>query len=105
MVGAVMNVRASARGRGERAMLAAILIAAGLLRLYKITAFSLWFDESVSVGLSAYPWPQLFAHVAQDSHPPLYFVVLKLWRLLVGDSLFALRSLSLLFEVASVWLG
>src|SRR5205807_74941 len=82
-----------------------ILIAAGLLRLYKITAFSLWFDESVSVGLSGYPWPQLFAHIAQDTTPPLYFVVLKLWRLILGDSLLALRSLSLVFEIAAVWFG
>ena len=102
MADSARDVRASARGS---AMLAAILIAAGLLRLYKITAFSLWFDESVSVGLSGYPWPQLFAHIAQDTTPPLYFVVLKLWRLILGDSLLALRSLSLVFEIAAVWFG
>ena len=79
------------------AALAAILIAGCLLRLYKLTAFSLWFDESVSFALSNLPLTQLITHVARDSHPPLYFVVLKIWRGCFGDSLFALRSLSLVF--------
>ena len=85
------------------AALAAILIAGCLLRLYKLTAFSLWFDESVSFALSNLPLTQLITHVARDSHPPLYFVVLKIWRGCFGDSLFALRSLSLVFQVAAVW--
>ncbi len=41
---------------------------------------------------------------ATDVHPPLYFWVVSLWRLVFGPGLFAARMLSVLCGVASVWL-
>jgi uncharacterized membrane protein len=86
-------------------VLAIILVAACALRLYKFTAFAFWFDESVSLALSRYPWSHVFARIGEDIGPPLYFVVLKLWCLLFGQSLAALRSLSLACDLAAVWLA
>ncbi len=42
---------------------------------------SLWLDECYSIIRSSPPWEELAKTVAQnDSHPPLYYSVLKIWR-------------------------
>src|SRR5919201_5857934 len=84
---------------------ASILAAGYALRLYKLTAVALWFDESISVALTSYPWREMLARAAEDIGPPLYFVVLKLWIIALGDSVVALRALSLTFSVVAVWVG
>ena len=76
------------------APLAVIVALAAALRLYKITAFALWFDESVSVALISRSWAHMWSRVADDIGPPLYFVVLKLWCTVFGQSLLSLRLLS-----------
>ena len=55
---------------------------------------SVWFDEGYSILLAQQPWEELFALTAVDAHPPLYYMLLKLWGGLFGFSEIALRSLS-----------
>ncbi len=88
---------------GSAAPLAVIVALAALLRLYKITAVALWFDESISLALISRSWAHLWTRIADGIGPPLYFVVLKLWCGLFGQPLLSLRSLSVAFGVASVW--
>lgn len=82
---------------------------------------SLWFDEAWSVYAVNAPAPQTFepprgiranvtvplraaysdftttlARVRDDVHPPLYFMALDAWTFAAGESVFALRYLSLL---------
>ncbi len=38
----------------------------------------------------------------QDVHPPLYYVLLKVWERVFGESLWAVRGLSVLFGAAAV---
>src|SRR5262249_46920226 len=63
---------------------------------------SLWFDEAFSWRLIQFPLPELLDRVAQDVHPPLYFVLLKGWACLFGDSAVALRSFSAALGVLTV---
>ncbi len=74
------------------------------LRLYRLGAQSLWYDEGVSVYLARMSLPQLTAWTANDIQPPLYYYLLHFWLLLFGrsGSEFVVRFPSLLFGVLTV---
>lgn len=57
---------------------------------------SVWFDEAYSIMLAKQPLDQLLYLTSIDTHPPLYYVLLKAWAAVFGWSEFALRSLSIL---------
>lgn len=82
-----------------------LLVLALCLRLHELTGSAIWGDESSSLILAQYSPPQLWQHAARDVHPPLYFFLLRLWVLALGDSVLALRSLSAVFGVLAVFLG
>lgn len=73
-----------------------------LLRLYNLAAIALWHDEAFSALLIKYPWPEMFQRIAADVHPPFYYIVLRFWHYIFGDSLFALRSFSLFFGMLTI---
>jgi mannosyltransferase len=79
-----------------------MLLAAFALRLYRLGAASLWYDETVSVMLAQKDWLALTRHTAGDIHPPLYYYLLHLWGRLAGWSEFAVAFLSLVFGVLLV---
>ena len=111
-------------------VLLAILAAAAALRVVDLGRTSLWLDEYFSLECSsgwgrsdaraagssvptpdmtaiasARPWTTVWSAVeADENHPPLYFIVLRGWRELFGDSAVAVRSLSVLAGVAAVGL-
>jgi 4-amino-4-deoxy-L-arabinose transferase-like glycosyltransferase len=93
------------RDSADVAGIAAVLAFATILRLYKMTASAIWFDEAVAITFADYSWPEMFDRLPDDILPPLYFVVLKVWQGVFGDSVIALRTLSIGFEVAAVWLS
>jgi mannosyltransferase len=77
-----------------------IIILGGIaLRLYRLGADSLWYDETVSAHLASKSIPDLIAHTALDIHPPGYYVLLHIWTQLAGDTEFALAFFSLVFGV------
>jgi hypothetical protein len=62
------------------------------MRLWRITDFALDGDEIFSVQLARDNWRDLFAAATQDAiHPPLLYVLLKLWTAVGGESLLWLR--------------
>jgi hypothetical protein len=68
------------------------------MRLWRLTDFALDGDEIFSVQLARDNWRDLFAAAVQDAiHPPLLYVLLKLWIGIGGESLLWLR----LFPVAA----
>lgn len=62
----------------------------------------IWFDESYSIILAKQPLDTLLGLTGVDAHPPLYYIVLKLWGDIFGWSELALRSLSALFAALAV---
>jgi hypothetical protein len=120
-------------------ILALILIFAAALRVYHLGTNCLWEDEYFSLECSsgwgrtdmhlsgsqnvpdlislrnARPVASIWSSIARDeNHPPLYFILLRFWREMFGDSPAALRSLSvvgsligivLLYFVGEVALG
>src|SRR5262249_40025571 len=80
-----------------------LVIAGGMaLRLYGITERSIWFDEAAGWRAVQFPWREMLSRVAADNHLPLYFIVLKLWTGAFGDSLLAMRGLSVIFSGAAM---
>ena len=67
-----------------RLPLLAVLLLGLALRLYRLGADSLWYDETVSTALAGSPLPELLRHTAGDIHPPGYYLLLRGWLLLAG---------------------
>ncbi|MBI3957590.1 MAG: hypothetical protein HY328_02185 [Chloroflexi bacterium] len=63
------------------------ILVAFALRLHKLGAESLWYDETVSVFLAQQSIPELIAHTARDIHPPGYYLLLHLWGWLTEPAL------------------
>lgn len=76
-----------------------IILVGFAVRLYRLGAQSLWYDETVSAFLAAQPPAELIAHTARDIHPPGYYLLLHFWAMAAGRSEFALAFFSLLFGV------
>jgi uncharacterized membrane protein len=115
--------------RGQLAILAIIILVAGFLRFDQIGVPSLWMDEFTSIELAmgnrsahdflpdaiirnnqpdllslaaAAPWWHIWNHVQITTHPPVYFVLLRWWIDLFGDSAAATRSLSAILSLAGI---
>ncbi|MGC8779607.1 MAG: glycosyltransferase family 39 protein, partial [Anaerolineae bacterium] len=68
----------------DRLLLLFILLAGTALRLFRLGADSLWYDETVSTLLAGSPLSELIRHTAADIHPPLYYVLLRGWLIALG---------------------
>ncbi len=70
----------------------AVLLLAGLLRIYNLNQQGLWGDEGWSVEFSESAKPRdVTLALVPDLHPPLYFMILALWREVAGSSEIAMR--------------
>src|SRR4051812_35613993 len=63
----------------------------------------LWFDEAFSWRLTRFSWLEMIDRAKQDVHPPLYYILLKAWIAVFGDSVFAMRLLSVCWFGAGLW--
>lgn len=70
------------------------ILAAFALRLYRLDAQSLWYDEGVTATLAQRDLAGLTAWTARDIQPPLYYYVVAGWGRLAGWSEWALRFVS-----------
>src|SRR5687767_1974805 len=72
-------------------------------RLWRLTSSCLWFDEIFSVHAARHSWLDLFHFVAADIiHPPLFYVLLKIWSGLGGESVGWLRILPAVIGIVSI---
>jgi mannosyltransferase len=84
-------------------LLAVVLAIAAETRFLGLTDRSLWFDEAFSVSLTKAPVSEIIRFVRlHDTHPPLYYYLLKGWVGVFGSGEFAVRSLSALFGFLTV---
>lgn len=99
------DFRLTALPRFDRrlALLVLILLLGWALRLADLDGRSLWEDEGWTMLLSQGPGlDDVTRTMAADQHPPLYFVLFRLWRNAAGDSEFAGRYLGVLFGMLAV---
>lgn len=125
-----MEQSSSARlNKWEWGAVVLILIVAASVRVYHLGYWSLWLDEIFSVATSsghypdmrplemnkvvvdapnftslqdARPWHTIWPAMREGVHPPLYLLVLRPWREVVGDSDAAVRGLSVLASLIAI---
>jgi 4-amino-4-deoxy-L-arabinose transferase-like glycosyltransferase len=87
-----------------RLIIAALCLLYIAARLWRLGDSCLWFDEIFSVHAAEHDWGSLFSFVAKDLiHPPLFYVVLKGWVAVGGESVFWLRLLPVVFSAAALF--
>jgi len=94
----------SKEGRLGAGFLLAGLVGTVIVTSYLVVAMqrSLWIDEGYSVYLSAKGLRGILDGLKVDSGPPLYYVLLTLWRQAFGDSEISVRAPSLVCYVLSL---
>ena len=82
-----------------------VALLALVLRLPTLASRSLWLDETYSAWFSSLPLAELWTSVPlYETHPPMYYTLLKAWTGLFGTTEIGLRSLSVCASVVSVML-
>jgi mannosyltransferase len=72
------------------------------LRLHLLSARSIWIDEGASISFATLPWGSFLRTLwSYQGNMALYYFVLRPW-IHLGDSEFAVRSLSVLFGVLTI---
>ena len=90
---------------GWVSLLIVLLVAFGL-RIFKLDAQSIWWDEGISLHLATSSLTEIVADRLNNIHPPLYFFILKIWVGLTGVNAFSARYLSALaswLQAALLW--
>ncbi|HHE71438.1 MAG TPA: hypothetical protein ENL34_04045, partial [Chloroflexi bacterium] len=102
----IMQATPSPRSRGVWSGAALVLLAFGI-RLWGLTATSLWYDETFVLWHARQGvWAALTGLLAEDNALPLHGVLLALWIHMAGSSDFSVRFLSVLlgtFAAAPVY--
>ena len=91
-------------GYGRPGLWLILALALGM-RVWTLGEKNLWLDESSSWEIATSSVTQLVTVTAEDPHPPLYFLALKGWIAIFGDSVIALRSLSVASGLLAVYLA
>jgi mannosyltransferase len=81
--------------------LAWLVILAGVVARF-LAPGGLWLDEALSVNIAKLPLQQVPGALVQDGSPPLYYLVLHYWMLVLGQSDFAVRALSGVISTATL---
>ena len=85
--------------------LAIVIALAAAARVWRIDQKNLWLDEGVSWDTARKPLAGLVEQTAGDIHPPLYYVLLKGWMAIAGDSVAGLRLLSVVLGTIALLLA
>jgi|GEM_PF-1202204 uncharacterized membrane protein len=87
------------------ALLIAVFSIGILLRIFKLADQSVWIDEFVTTGFAAGPdlFHVFFDCLANNPHPPLFFMLEHIFCGIFGYSEFSLRFLPFVFSVACMF--
>jgi mannosyltransferase len=87
----------------QRTLIVILALLAFGLRVYRLDHQPLRGDESFTIQFSAHGLDWLLPNIANvEPNPPLYYLVLHYWMIVLGQSELVTRFLSLLFGVVSV---
>lgn len=79
-----------------------LTVAAAILRLLRVPATEPWLDEACSVWYASLPFTQLSSSLAAETHPPLYYLLLRWGIAVFGPSVEGIRVLSVVAGTAWV---
>ncbi len=81
------------------------MVTAGLISLAIGLRQSIWFDEAYSILLAKQTLGELVRLTAIDTHPPLYYLLLKAWAGVFGWSEISLRLSSIVSMILAIGAG
>jgi len=84
--------------------LVSVVLIAAVLRFFHLGKQSLFLDEAWSWMASKMPVTGILHLMQIDPHPVLYYLFLKAWLSIIPDTAWGIRSLSVLFSLASIYL-
>jgi uncharacterized protein (DUF2141 family) len=84
---------------------AVIMVAGAMLLFTGIARESLWYDESYSAAMTKHTLGEIIDITGGDSHPPLYYLMLRIFSMIFGNSVLSLRAFSALGALALAALG
>lgn len=79
-----------------------VAVIALVMRLIFVTKAAIWHDEGYSVMLVQHNFVDIIGRTMRDFHPPLYYLTLRAWQSIFGDSVLALRGFSVFCGVLTV---
>lgn len=83
--------------------LIAVLALAAVLRFGGLGDEAIWMDEAATLWFSDLDWGYLWKEIPKfENHPPLYYMLLKAWRMIAGSSELAIRVPSALASLGVV---
>ncbi|MEW5957432.1 MAG: glycosyltransferase family 39 protein [Chloroflexota bacterium] len=103
---AILAFNPLASPQAAQGMLLFFTGAAFLLRTVNLAGQSLWRDEVDAIRFSSWTFQDLLSGLFRAGHNgPLFFICLRFWRSLAGNSEFALRYPSVVFGALAIPLG
>ncbi|MEI7604177.1 MAG: hypothetical protein WCJ19_04100 [bacterium] len=81
---------------------ALFLILGLIVRLPYLVLEPVFWDESFSWVIKQHSFTGIIEATSVDTHPPLYYIVLKIWTSIFGDNIYVMRSLSILFWICTM---
>ncbi len=88
-----------AEGKRESFIPLSLFLFSFFLLLVRSALYSYWADEAYTALVVVQPWDAYWKTLLEDVHPPLYWLVLKPWAMVAGNSELALRYPSILFAL------
>ncbi|MFB6254741.1 MAG: hypothetical protein ABEI06_09030 [Halobacteriaceae archaeon] len=76
---------------------------AGLFSIIEARSEGFWGDELWTIHFISLSMSDMLVATAEDVHPRLYYLIVKVWVELVGFSPFLVRGLSILFGLAAIF--
>ena len=87
---------------------AGVIAVGAALRLWRLSAQSVWYDEANGIRIAARSFAQIAVELQADASPPLYYVLMHGWLRLFGSGECSVRAFAVLFGVAllpAVWMA
>lgn len=82
--------------RRWQAAYATVLVLIAVMYLTLIGGRAVWYDESYTLAMIRHSFSEIWSITAADFHPPLYYLLLKLFSMLFGYSLLSAKFFSLI---------
>src|SRR4026208_2017139 len=80
-----------------------VLLLAAATRVINPSHYPVWTDEGWTIwAVQSHDFGTVVDTLANDRHPPAYFLALSAWSSLAGDSRLALRNLSIMIGLLTV---
>jgi MFS family permease len=87
------------------ALIIFILLVASLIIRTRSVGQQFWMDEAITVGISSHHLSAIPGIMRQDGSPPLFYLLLHFWMLMVGSGQAATHWLSEIFAVLTIPIG